>query len=729
MSSAIRAIAKLIAPLRVCGLALAALPLVAIPALGASSAWFEYEHGAVRLISGQASAGNGETLEFGLQFRMKPGWKVYWRSPGDAGFPPQVSWVGSTNFAGATMTWPAPKRFSVLGLETLGYKDEVVFPIEASVFEAGKAVDIRARLRFLTCDDICVPYETSFNLSLPPGPDLNTADSGTISTWRGKVPSVVMSAEPAALTIERAEVAGSGADQALIIRITGTDALKNPDLFVEGPDDYGFKKPVVQIASVGNEALMRIGVQPPKRPDARLAGETVTLTLVDGDRAIERKLKLERAASTAAGFPASAGGQSAGDGSGYGFLAILGLALLGGLILNLMPCVLPVLSIKLLTVVSHGGEAPSRIRAGFLASAAGILACFMILATIAAGLQSAGLAAGWGIQFQQPAFLAFMIAVITLFACNMWGLFEIRLPGAVADAAANTGSKSSGLGGHFLTGAFATLLATPCTAPFLGTAVGFALSRGPLEIYSVFLALGVGLAAPWIVVAAFPVLANRLPKPGQWMIALKRILSIALVGTALWLLSVLWFQIGSAATGIIASLMIAIAFTVWQYRHLGERARFATWIVVGLLTAISMVGAHSLVGAGGGNTVVAADKTWRKFDLAVIGAEVAKGNTVFVDVTADWCLTCQVNKSLVLTRGRVAEILGAGRIVAMKADWTKPDPVISAYLKGFGRYGIPFNVVYGPSMPGGVPLPEILTESSVLAAFVKAGGKAALAVR
>lgn len=722
------AIVKSIRTISATVVSLALLPLLAIPAYAASSSWFEHDHGAVRLIAGQANSGNSLNIELGLQFRMKPGWKVYWRSPGDAGFPPQVSWIGSTNFAGATLSWPAPERFSVLGLETLGYKDEVTFPIDAELFEAGKAVDIKARVRFLTCDDICVPYETNFKLTLPAGPEINTIESGTISTWRGKVP---LTKAPAPLNIDRAEIAGAGKDQALIVRVTGSDALKNPDLYVEGPADYGFKKPVVQIAAVGNEALMRIGVQPPKRADAKLAGETVTLTLVDGDRAIERKVKLERAASTSGGFPIAAGGASAGggDGAGYGLLAILGLALLGGLILNLMPCVLPVLSIKLLTVVSHGGEAPARIRAGFLASAAGIIACFLLLGTVAVSLQSAGLAAGWGIQFQQPAFLAFMIAIITLFACNMWGMFEIRLPGVVADAAAGAGSERSGLGGHFLTGAFATLLATPCTAPFLGTAVGFALSRGAFEIYAVFIALGIGLAAPWIVVAAFPVLANRLPKPGHWMITLKRILSIALIGTALWLLSVLWFQIGSAATGIIASLMIAIAFSIWQYRHLGEKARFATWIVVGMLTAISMVGASSFTDAGGNRIVVANDKIWKKFDIAAVRAEVAKGNTVLVDVTADWCLTCQVNKSLVLNRGKVAKILGDGRIIAMKADWTKPDPVITEYLKSFGRYGIPFNVVYGPSMPEGVPLPEILTESSVLAAFEKAGGTAALAKR
>ena len=336
--------------------------------------------------------------------------------------------------------------------------------------------------------------------------------------------------------------------------------------------------------------------------------------------------------------------------------------------------------------------------------------------------------AGWGIQFQQPAFLVFMIAIITLFACNMWGLFEIRLPGAVSDAAASAG-EGPGLSGHFVTGAFATLLATPCTAPFLGTAVGFALSRGPFEIYAVFLALGIGLALPWIAVAAFPVLVNRLPNPGHWMITLKRILSIALVGTASWLLSVLWFQIGSGATAMIALLMAAIAFAMWQYRYLTERTRFVTWIVVGLLTAISMVGASSMAGRGGDRIAGEEKDVWRPFDIEMVRAEVWRGNTILVDVTADWCLTCQVNKSLVLNRGRVAEILDGGSVIAMKADWTKPDVAVADYLRSFGRFGIPFNVVYGPMAPNGVPLAEILTESSVLAAIQKAGGKAALAVR
>ena len=702
---------------------LAILPAVVGEARAAASDWFEHEHGAVRLIAAGATAGSAEKASLGLEFRMIPGWKIYWRSPGDAGFPPQINWAGSQNFAGANMLWPAPRRFSVLGLETLGYTEHVVFPIEAEPFEPGKPMDLRARVRFLTCDDICVPYEVDLALALPEGADVNTPESGLIEEWRGRLPATGAGAP---LSVDRAEIAGTGESQALIVRLRGDRRLENPDVFVEGPPEYGFARPVVQIEAGGTEALVRIGVHAPKNPDAQLAGENVTLTMVDGVRAAESTVTLSAALAVAPGSVSPVG--SAIE---YGFLAILGLAVLGGLILNLMPCVLPVLSIKLLAVIGHGGEAPGRIRAGFVASAAGILFCFLLLGTVAVGLQSAGLAAGWGIQFQQPVFLAFMIAVITLFACNMWGLFEIRLPGSVTDIAATAGTAGDGRGnslwGHFLTGAFATLLATPCTAPFLGTAVGFALSRGPVEIYAVFLALGVGLALPWLMVAAFPVLVNRLPRPGRWMVTLKRVLSIALVGTALWLLSVLWFQIGGPATAIIGTLMFAIGFSVWQYRYLSARARFATWVVVGLLTAISMVGAASFGSSSGGGAVSAksADAVWRGFDLAAIDSEVANGKTVLVDVTADWCLTCQVNKSLVLNRGPVAEIIGRGGVVAMKADWTRPDEAISAYLRSFGRFGIPFNVVYGPGAPQGIPLPEILTDASVLNAIERAGGRAA----
>jgi suppressor for copper-sensitivity B len=318
--------------------------------------------------------------------------------------------------------------------------------------------------------------------------------------------------------------------------------------------------------------------------------------------------------------------------------------------------------------VGHAGEAPSRVRAGFLATALGVVASFLVLAAAAAGLKAAGYAAGWGIQFQQPWFLAIMAAILALFAANLFGLFEIRLPGFVTDAAAGAlgPGRPHTLGQHFLTGAFATLLATPCSAPFLGTAVGFALASGPAIIFLVFAALGIGLALPYLAVAGFPAIAAHLPRPGAWMLTLRRVLGIVLLATAAWLVSLL------------------------------------------------------LTIAGGQSTPVKSAIAWRPFDLAAIAQLVDGGNVVFVDVTADWCITCQVNKSLVLERGEVREALSRPGVIAMRADWTRPDPVIADYLASFGRYGIPFDVVYGPSRPHGEPLPEILSTRAVSSALERA---------
>ncbi|PPR10538.1 MAG: Thiol:disulfide interchange protein DsbD [Alphaproteobacteria bacterium MarineAlpha11_Bin1] len=699
-----------------CGI-LAALTVV-VAANGSSamtSAWFESEHGKVRLIAGGETSGSGKTLDLGLQFRMKPGWKIYWRSPGDAGFPPHINWAGSINFDSAKMSWPIPERFSVLGLETLGYKKEVVFPIIASVLETGKEVTLNASVRFLTCDDICVPYEANFLIRLPAGVDMSTPQSGIINQWWKRVPAI---GEVGPLDIKEAELAGSGENTSLIIRGVSERPLESPDLFVEGPPDYRFSKPSVKIRSPGTEVMMRIGIRAPKYSNSQLDGETVTLTLVDGNRAVEREFTLKRASAQ----PVDAAGVEAID--GFKFLSIIGLAILGGLILNLMPCVLPVLSIKLLTFVNHGGGAPAQVRAGFLASAAGIITCFLGLGTVVVSLRGAGLVVGWGIQFQQPVFLAFMVTILTLFACNMWGFFEFRMPSAISEAAVDKSSlQSHRLGEHFLTGIFATILATPCTAPFLGTAIGFALSRGLLEIYVVFLALGIGLAVPWIAVAIFPALAYQLPKPGPWMITVKRLLSVALIGVALWLLSVMRVQVSGPAIAIIFLFMLAIAFTVAQYSRLSRRARPAVWIVIGLLTAFSMVGASRFSYTGSHHQSSVEDKIWREFDLATINSEVAEGKTVFVDVTADWCLTCKANKFLVLNRERITKILNGSDVIAMRADWTKPDPEIYNYLRSFGRYGIPFNVVYGPNARRGLSLPEILTETAVIEAIQQAGGK------
>ncbi|MGY8992825.1 MAG: protein-disulfide reductase DsbD family protein, partial [Rhodospirillales bacterium] len=385
------------------------------------------------------------------------------------------------------------------------------------------------------------------------------------------------------------------------------------------------------------------------------------------------------------------------------------------------------LSLKLLAVVGHGSRDRRDIRAGFIASSAGIVATFLALAIGLASLKASGSAIGWGIQFQQPLFLVVMVVVLTLFACNLWGYFDINLSPTVAKAAART-RPSRGLGGHFMTGAFATILATPCSAPFLGTAIGFALSRGTGEIMAVFFCLGLGLALPYLAVAAFPRLATWLPQPGRWMVVLRRILGVSLATTAVWLISVLAAQVGATAGGLVALFMAAIIVILAQTFRWPQRRHLSSAAVVVLVSA-ALFTPFWMPGDKMEYRQPAADTVWQPFDELAIAGLVASGKVILVDITADWCLTCTVNKAVVLERGAIRERLGGDSIVAMQGDWTRPDAAIARYLAQFGRYGIPFNVVYGPRAPQGIPLPEVLTTYTVASSLDAAAALSTAAAR
>ncbi|HEX2113168.1 MAG TPA: protein-disulfide reductase DsbD domain-containing protein [Alphaproteobacteria bacterium] len=670
------------------------------------SGWNHNDHASIRLVAATTATGAAESLRLGLQFQLAPGWKIYWRSPGDAGFPPRIDWSGSTNVAAADIRWPAPERFQLFGLDTFGYGGEVVLPIELKPGNKGEPVGVVAKVEYLVCETICVPHDAQLSLSLPAGAAAPSAHAHLIDRFVARVPG---DGAGAGISIERAAF-HSGTPPEVSVTARGVMPFAQPDLFIEGPAGWTFGKPAVSLAEGGRHVVLRATARRDAAQGDTLVGSDLTITLVDGERAAERKM------SVAAG--AAARGELA-------LAGVLALALLGGLILNLMPCVLPVLSLKLLNVVSHGGAARNVVRGNFLASAAGIVASFLALAAALVGLKASGHAIGWGIQFQNSAFLIFMALVLVLFAANLWGWFEIRLPYRLSAAVANVpGGAREDRWGAFLTGALATLLATPCSAPFLGTAVGFALASGPAEIFAVFTALGVGLALPYLLVAAMPALAQRMPRPGRWMIVLRRVLGLALLGTAVWLLSVIEAQIGWRGMAALAALLLVLVGFLWVVREAGERRRILRLGVVVVLALIAFA-----LPARFSPTVETASIVpgWQAWDRAEVDRLVAAGQVVLVDVTADWCITCQVNKSLVLTRGEVAERLagtGGGRVVAMRADWTRPDPRIAEYLASFGRYGIPFNVVYGPAAPSGIPLPELLTSDQVLAAFERAAGRA-----
>ena len=674
----------------------------------AASAWLDHEQARLRLLAASDTAGEDGTLRLGLHVELQPGWKIYWRSPGDAGFPPSLDWSQSENLASTQLRWPAPHRFTLFGLQTFGYADEVVLPIDATLERPGEAATLRAEIRYLICEEICIPYDGKLSLDLPAGPQTPSRDAFLIEQYRSQVPG---DGSRVGLELVQANLVARAAEPELQLVARSTIPFDAPDVLVEGPPGFLFGVPTVQLDDDKTEARFRVATSRNSLAEGELEGKQLTLTVIDGKRGLESVLTGQLGEALFADLAPAIAPQS--------LLVILGLAVIGGLILNLMPCVLPVLSIKLLSVVGQGGRDRRDVRLGFLASAAGILFSFLVLAGAAIALKATGMSVGWGVQFQQPLFLAAMAVIVTLFACNLFGLFEITLPGwlgaaAVAGSGGHHGSHS--LPGHFLTGAFATLLATPCSAPFLGTAVGFALAGAAGDILLVFVALGIGLALPYLLVAAAPGLASRLPKPGHWMITLRRILGLALVATAVWLLSVLAVQVGIATAIAMAVILVAAGVFLALGRVAGRR------LFAGLagLAAAAVVAIPAFFGAPA--STGAATDDWLPLDEARIASLVAEGRVVFVDVTADWCITCQVNKQVVIDQGRVAEALSNGEVTPMRGDWTLPDPAISDYLASFGRYGIPFNAVYGPGLPHGEVLPEILTTDRVMDALERAAG-------
>ncbi len=670
-----------------------------------ASEWATTEQGAVRLIAATDAVGNGNTVSLGLQFRLEDGWKVYWRSPGDAGYPPRLDWSGSANLAEAEVLWPLPARFSVLGFETVGYKDEVVLPIGAQLVRAGEAVEIRASVDYLTCSDICVPVSADLAFDLPSGSARPSVFAHLISRHLNRVPG---DGKAHGLGLGPVQLIGTGNETRFRIEATSIEPFSDPDVFIEGPEELAFESPRVTLDRDDRSAVLEVGVIGTEFLEKPLLGTQVTVTLVDGERGAERRLPVETLEFAA---------NQVTPRTETSLAVILALGLLGGLILNLMPCVLPVLSIKLLGVVGHGGGDPRTVRLSFIASAAGILFSFMILAGALAVLKASGSAVGWGLQFQQPWFLTTMMLVVILFACNLWGFFEIRLPGVIADAGEHS-SHVHGLGGHFLTGALATVLATPCSAPFLGTAVGFALSRGTGEIFAVFVALGLGLAAPYLAVAAVPKLATALPRPGPWMIVMRRILGLALAATGIWLLTVLAAQRGGAGATTIGVFAAGMAVALYVSGRAPSRFRRFGGIAAATLAAL----AFFVPSRPADTTGNVPEGLWVPFNETAIQELVAGGRIVFVNVTADWCITCRVNESLVLARSPVRDRLSSDGIVSMRGDWTLPNEAISDYLAGFGRYGIPFDAVYGPGIPQGEPLPELLSRETVLSALDRAAG-------
>lgn len=400
-------------------------------------------------------------------------------------------------------------------------------------------------------------------------------------------------------------------------------------------------------------------------------------------------------------------------------LPMLALAVLGGLILNIMPCVLPVLSLKLLSLAGKAGARRGEVVTGAVATTAGILFSFWALALAAVAARTTGLVVGWGVQFQEPGFVAFLAVVVVLFCLNLWGVFEINLPQRLAGIA--TRAPHEGITGHFATGLFATLMATPCTAPALGTAVSFALSQDAVTVFAMFSAVGIGMALPYLVLAVLPQSTRWLPRPGEWMLTLRVILGFLLAASAVWLLYVLSAQISAERLVVFQLVLLMMALLLWscsRFRRTALRRAGGLGALATMVLAIGLV-TQAQPPANAGATLSHGLIPWVPFDRENAEQLARDGRLVFVDVTADWCLTCKANEGFVLETERIAGAFDRLRVVPMKADWTNPDASIAQFLMDHGRPGIPFYVLYGPGTKPHV-FGELLTKQAVLDALERA---------
>ncbi|GIT89686.1 suppressor for copper-sensitivity B [Jannaschia pagri] len=659
--------------------------LLAGPSVAATSDPVATQTLSARLLSATDGVGTGTTVvSAGLQVDLAEGWKTYWRSPGEVGLPPQISWEGSENIADVALSYPAPERFTAFDIENFGYGDQVVFPLTLSLADPGQAARLTLRADLLVCAEVCIPETVDLTLDLPQGGAPDPESAALLSDWIARVP---VAETDAGLSVERVHLG----QEALTLALRADPPLQTPDIFPEQGAYAAFGAPEVRLADGGSLVWARLPVLAP--------GEgALDLTLVDGARA---------ATFTP---PLSATPPPQPD-QHQGLLWMAMFAFVGGLILNVMPCVLPVLSIKLASAMGAQGKSTAQIRAGFLASVAGVLTFFVALAAVLIALRAGGVAIGWGVQFQNPVFLSVMVGLMVLFAANLVGLFEIGLSSRTQTALGGIEARG-GLRGDFATGAFAAVMATPCSAPFLGTAVTFALTSGWATTLGIFTAMGGGLALPYLLVAARPGLVQRLPRPGAWMVHIRRVLGGLMVLAALWLVTVLAGAAGwTVAGGVAAAALVMVAALALRGRALPIGA-------AGLAAMVAL----TVVLPAAAPTPAQVSGAWQPFERTQIATEVAAGRAVFVDVTADWCLTCKVNKRLVLDTDPVARALDAPEVTALRADWTRPNEGIANFLRDNGRFGIPFNAVYGPGAPDGIPLPEILTEAAVMAALDRAAG-------
>ena len=723
------------------------LPLFAALPAGAVSNSADAPHVHVQLVVPVSALNRGQATDAGLYFKIDLGWHVYWKNAGDAGEPPHIKWTLPEAITAGPLQFPAPKRLPLGPLMDFGYEDEVLFPFTlnaAPTAKPGPAI-LRAKVDWLVCQASCIPGKAELEVTREvldhPGKAASVAsDANLFKRLSGRLPkplpaTMKASFQPTkegfrisiATGQKETEAAFFPADQDIVVnpapqKIASSpkglilDLKKDANLAANPPELKGLIElsggrayefaatPATGLKAADADTPAAIATPAPTQPTPVSAAPNATPTPLAPP---------SLASSTIPSTPVQPSPFSASE-----LLRATGLAFLGGILLNLMPCVFPVLFLKGLSLVNSGNEERHRLRVHGFVYAAGILISFWALVGVLLALKAAGATLGWGFQFQSPVFLSLMAGLLFFLGLSLAGQFEI---GLTLTGAGGSLAAKQGYTGSFFTGVLAVVVATPCTAPFMGAALGYALSQSAAVTFAVFTALALGLAVPYVALTLQPAWTRILPKPGVWMEVLKQAVAVPIFGTAIWLA---WVLAGAYGASLLAALLVGfllLAIAGWFLGRWPARrwAAVVASLIVLAVIAISVLAPRKLAAAPETSSSRASQGGWQPWSAQAVSLAQSAGRPVLVDFTAKWCLSCQVNERAALEQPEVEKALQDSNVLLLKADWTRYDDSITQALKSMGRSGVPAYALYTPGQDQPELLPEVLTPGIVIDAVSK----------
>ncbi len=686
-----------------------------------------------RLVSEVSAVGPGQAFMVALELDIRDGWHTYWRNPGDSGEPTKLVWQLPPGFAAGDIVWTTPHRFEIAPLVNYGYAKHAVHMVQITApkdLKAGSSVSLAAKASWLVCSDVCIPEDANLQLTLPVSAQaggIDPASAALFTTARSELPS----AQPAPTS---ARIQG---DQLVITlgRDWGATLSQITSLAFYPYDEGGIEYAAPQTLTRTPDAVdlaMKVGYQPPKAGAIR---GVLVVTEKNGSQTDTVPIEIAADFSGAGAAGVKAGPRFAplvrsNKVPEHSLATLLLFAVLGGLILNLMPCVFPVLSIKALNVMEQAKKDPAAVRAKGLVFAAGVIVSMLCLAAVLLMLRAGGEQLGWGFQLQSPLFVTLLVYLLLAVGLNLSGVFEVG--GGLAGVGDNL-TQGDSYSASFFTGVLATLVATPCSAPFMAPAVGAALTQAPLNALCIFAALGVGISLPFVLLSFAPWMRRVLPKPGAWMDTLKQVFAFPVYATAAWLLWVVAQETSPFGLGAALGGSILVALAAWSFQKSrssagGGRITVIATAVISLLLAIFLpIRFADVASAAPGDAAQmrrGADE-WQPYSAARVAELSAAGKPLLVNFTASWCLTCLVNERNAFSDAAVQKVFRDKKVTLMKGDWTNRDPAITKALAAFGRAGVPLYVVYNgkPGATEPVVLPQILTAGVVESAFADTAAK------